>query len=68
MFGHFGNNAIQLVKVDKFKNSDMREYKIVYETHDTREEVITKNYQDLVNKIKLISINNWVLLSVKRKL
>lgn len=46
----------------------MKDYKIIYETHDTREEEIAKGYQDLVNKINIIKAHNWVLISVKRKL
>ena len=70
MFGHFGNNAIQLVKIDRFnksKNQSMMKYKVIYETSDTREENVVKGYLNLISKIKLININSWTLISVKRK-
>lgn len=51
----------------KKKHNTMK-YKVIYETVDTREEVVVNDYNDLINKIKIININNWSLISVKRKM
>ena len=50
------------------KKHNAMKYKVIYETVDTREEVVVNDYNDLINKIKIININNWSLISVKRKM
>mgnify|MGYP003154976070 CR=1 FL=1 len=56
------------VKVNsKVKKTIDMKYIVIYETNDTREQVVVKDYNDLINKIKIININNWSLMSVKRK-
>ena len=57
---------ISLEEVKKKHNA--MKYKVIYETVDTREEVVVNDYNDLINKIKIININNWSLISVKRKM
>ena len=63
---HFSRIPLKLKS--KLKKTKSMKFTVIYETIDTREEVIVKDYNDLVNKIKIININNWTLISVKRKL